>query len=78
MVKLPTETLALSLRDAAATIGISLRTLQKHVQVGHLPVRKIGRRTLITVHDLQIFLETDQTLPDVKRLSGDTKSPMEA
>jgi len=63
MMKPQTERLALSTREAAATIGLSQRTLQKYIQTGRLPARRIGRRTLITVEDLQLFLNSDQELP---------------
>lgn len=55
--------LALSLGEAAAAIGICRRTLENFVAVGKLASRKIGRRRVIRVGDLQKFLRSDHRSP---------------
>ena len=42
-----TPKLAVSPSEAARMIGVSLRTLQNYIRVKQLPVRKIGRRTVV-------------------------------
>jgi excisionase family DNA binding protein len=49
----------LSRKDAAQRLGISLRTLDYIITNGLLPVRKIGRRTLIPVRSLEQFAKRD-------------------
>jgi hypothetical protein len=44
-------------------LGISLRTLQNYVWAKRFPSRKIGRRTLVLVRDLELFLCKDQPSP---------------
>jgi hypothetical protein len=55
--------LAVSLREGAAMLGISSRTLQNYVWAGRFPSRKIGRRTVVLVRDLKLFLRKDQPSP---------------
>lgn len=55
--------LAVSLREGAAMLGISARTLQNYVWAGRFPSRKIGRRTVVLVRDLELFLRKDQPSP---------------
>jgi hypothetical protein len=64
----PTEQvkLAVSVRDAAAMLGISSRSIQNYVAAKILPGRKIGRRTVIPVRALENFLRADQPSPVVK------------
>jgi excisionase family DNA binding protein len=57
------ERLAVSVREAAAMLGISPRSIQNYVSSKRLPARKIGRRTLIPVRALEAFLRTDQPSP---------------
>jgi excisionase family DNA binding protein len=49
----------LSRKDAAQRLGISLRTLDYIISNGLLPVRKIGRRSLISVRALEQFAKRD-------------------
>jgi len=44
-------------------LGISPRTLQNHVRAKQLPSRKIGRRTVVLVRDLELFLCKDHPSP---------------
>lgn len=64
----PTEQvkLAVSVRDAAAMLGISSRTIQNYIAAKVLPARKIGRRTVIPMRALETFLRTDQPSPVTK------------
>jgi excisionase family DNA binding protein len=43
----------LSTADAAARIGRTVRAVQKMIESGRLPAKKIGRDYLITVADLE-------------------------
>lgn len=55
--------LAVSVREAAAMLSVSPRTIQNYIQARVLPVRKIGRRTVIPVKSLEAFLRTDHASP---------------
>ena len=55
--------LAVSLNEAAAMIGSSRRSLENYIAAKLLPSRKIGKRRIILVRDLKIFLERDQPSP---------------
>jgi hypothetical protein len=44
-------------------LGISPRTLQNYVWAKRFPSRKIGRRTVVLVRDLELFLREDQPSP---------------
>lgn len=57
------ERLAVSIREAAGMLGISSRSVQNYLRLKLLPARKIGRRTLIRVRDLEAFLRADQPSP---------------
>jgi excisionase family DNA binding protein len=72
MMKPENERLAVSVRDAAAMLGISPRTIQNYICAKRLPARKIGRRTLILVRALENFLRFDQSSPGAH--NGDTDS----
>lgn len=47
-------------------LGISPRSIQNYVRVKTLPARKIGRRTVIRVRDLEVFMRADQPSPAPK------------
>jgi excisionase family DNA binding protein len=57
------QKLAVSVRDAAAMLSLSTRTIQNYIAVKRIPARKVGKRTLILVRDLEVFLRRDQTSP---------------
>jgi excisionase family DNA binding protein len=57
------DKLAVSIRDAAAMLSVSPRTIQNYIQAKVLPGRKIGRRTVIPVRALELFLRSDHTSP---------------
>jgi len=58
-----TNKIAVSVREAAAMLSISPRSVQNYIRAKTLPARKIGRRTVIPVHALVAFLRMDQPSP---------------
>jgi excisionase family DNA binding protein len=54
-----TQKIAVSVREAAAMLSISPRTIQNYIAAKLLPARKIGRRTVIPVRALEAFLRSD-------------------
>lgn len=58
-----TQRLAVTIHEAAALLSLSPRTVQKYVYIGCIPARRIGRRRLILVGDLERFLLTDHPKP---------------
>jgi excisionase family DNA binding protein len=57
------EKLAVSVREAAAMLSVSPRTIQNYIHAKILPTRKIGRRTVIPLHALKLFLRSDHSSP---------------
>jgi len=53
--------IAVSQSEAAEMVGLSLRTLQNFIRSKQIPVRKIGRRTLVEVSALEVFVSTDRS-----------------
>lgn len=58
-----TSRLAVDTHQAARMLSVSPRTIQNYIRAKMLPVRKIGRRTVIPVWALEDFLLTDHKLP---------------
>lgn len=58
-----TNKLAVSVREAAAMLSVSPRTIQNYIRTKVLPGRKIGRRTVIPVRALELFLRNDHASP---------------
>jgi excisionase family DNA binding protein len=58
-----THRLAVSTRDAAQMLSVSRRTIQNYIATKVLRARKIGRRTVIPVTELEAFLRTDHEPP---------------
>jgi len=54
------DKLAVSASEAAAMLPLSLRSIQNYIAAKRIPARKVGKRTLILVRDLQEFLRKDQ------------------
>ena len=52
--------LAVGVRDAAAMLSLSPRSIQNYIATNRIPARKVGKRTLILVRDLEAFLRKDQ------------------
>lgn len=60
--------LAVNIREAAAMLSVSPRTIQNYISAKVLfPVRKIGRRTVIPVRTLESFLRSDHDSPTVSK-----------
>jgi excisionase family DNA binding protein len=55
------EQLLISKREAAAMLGLSVRTLENLISVKELPARRIGRRCLIERQALERFARRDHT-----------------
>jgi excisionase family DNA binding protein len=60
--------LAVSLREAAAMLSVSPRTLQNFIFSKRLRARKIGRRTVVRLRDLETFLDRDQPPPLITKV----------
>ena len=68
--------LALSRKDAAIALGVSLRTLDYLLASGELRGRRIGRRIVIPKVTLEAFLRRDHpTFPTKKSGSDGTPQP---
>jgi excisionase family DNA binding protein len=65
------EQLALSRKDAAIALGVSLRTLDYLLASGELRGRRIGRRIVIPKVALEAFLRHDHPTMPKKVSSGD-------
>jgi excisionase family DNA binding protein len=55
--------LAVNIQEAAAMIGVSVRTVQQYIAAEILPTKKIGRRRVVTVSALEEFLRSDHASP---------------
>jgi excisionase family DNA binding protein len=53
------EQLLISKREAAAVLGVSVRTLENLLSLKELPARRIGRRCLIERRALEVFAKRD-------------------
>ena len=51
-----THKLAYSVAEACAVLGLGKTRLYEEIKSGRIPVRKIGKRTLIPVSGLEAFL----------------------
>jgi excisionase family DNA binding protein len=58
-----TDKIAVNTQEAARMLSVSPRTIQNYIAAKLLPVRKIGRRTVIPVRALERFLSTDHPSP---------------
>jgi excisionase family DNA binding protein len=57
------QRLAVDLETAAQMLSLSRRTLENFIRMKRITARKIGRRTVVRVRDLEIFLRRDQPSP---------------
>lgn len=58
-----TEKLAVNRFEASRLLSISLRTLDALLARGELRGRRVGRRVLFTIEELQRFLKRDHPMP---------------
>jgi excisionase family DNA binding protein len=70
------ERLLLSKREAAAMLGLSVRTLENLLSLKELPARRIGRRCLIERQALERFARRDhRTKQELKENGNANQSP---
>jgi len=62
--------LLVSKREAAAALGVSVRTIDNLLAHKELVARKIGRRTLIPVTELERFARRDHATTSRARRGG--------
>ena len=62
------EPILVSRKDAAALLGLSLRTVDNLLAQGQLAARKIGRRTLILRSALERFAQGRETARVAERI----------
>lgn len=62
-----TEKLAVNRFEAARLLSISLRTLDSLLARGELRARRVGRRVVFPVAELERFLRKDHPLPESSR-----------
>jgi excisionase family DNA binding protein len=60
--------LAFTISEAVAIAGVGRSSLYKAIAAGHLPARKLGRRTLVMADDLRAWL---QALPRLRPSKAD-------
>ncbi len=68
-----TDRLLISKREAAAMLGLSMRTLNTLIAMQELPVRRVGRRCLIERRSLEQFAREDHATK-----SPEGRVPLEA
>jgi excisionase family DNA binding protein len=51
------SSLAVGMAEAALRLGLSARTIANLIRRNELPSRKVGRRRLIAVRDLEKFVQ---------------------
>ena len=51
------EPLLLTIPECCRLVSIGRSSVYKLIKQGHLPIRKIGRRTLVAATDLQHFVQ---------------------
>jgi len=59
------DALAVNIPEAARRLGLSARTVAALVSRGQLTSRKVGRRRIIPVLALEVFLRSDHGLRSV-------------
>jgi excisionase family DNA binding protein len=61
-----TDEIAISIPEAARRLALSPRTMATLVAQKAIPSRKIGRRRVVSVRDLEIFLRRDHSIASQK------------
>lgn len=71
----PTEIRWLSTADAAQRLGVSLRTLYKFIDEGHVPAYKFGRVIRLQEHEVDAFIKSSRIQPGtLEHLYPESKS----
>jgi len=65
-----THSLAVGIQRAAEMLDVSRRTIENFIAAQRIPARKVGKRTLVLVCDLEEFLRKDQPAPARDRRAG--------
>lgn len=52
--------LTVSINEAASMLGVSPRTIQNYIRAKQLPARKLGRRTVVPLRELELFVALDR------------------
>jgi excisionase family DNA binding protein len=68
------EVLAVNISEAARRLGLSTRTVATLVSRHQLPSRKVGRRRIIPVEALEVFLRGEQGSKPTVGLEGKAAS----
>lgn len=58
--------LAVGIKEAAQMIGVCSKTIHNLINAKELPSRKIGRRRVVRMRDLEAFLRADHDIPSDK------------
>lgn len=58
--------IAIGVSRAAAMIGVSRKTLERHIRFRHIRCVRIGRRVLIPMSALEDFLGANQPSPETR------------
>jgi excisionase family DNA binding protein len=58
---------AMSVEEAAKAAGVGRTILFENIRAGHITARKVGRRTIITMDDLDAWLKS---LPKSRERNG--------
>jgi hypothetical protein len=66
--------LAVGKQQAAAMLGISVRSVENYIALKKLQARKIGTRTVLPVSSLERFIRMDQPSGSHPRRNGDGDS----
>ena len=60
------KSIAIGVSQAEAMIGVSRKTIERHIRMRHIRAVRIGRRVLIPVSALEDFLATNQPSPQTR------------
>jgi excisionase family DNA binding protein len=64
------ERILLNKREVATALAVSVRTVENLIALKRLPVRRIGRRTLVYRVALEAFARRDHRTREVSQPSG--------
>jgi excisionase family DNA binding protein len=69
------EVLTVGVREAAGMLGVSPWSIRRWVRLGRLPAVKLGRRTVLELPVLHLFIATnriggDQDVHDLSKLGA--------